>query len=119
MNAPAKARKSSARPSTSRRTHVQSPKWSSKGAPHDRTQRDVVILSIPSRARPRLQHHPRTPANPVRRRDANALHNRSAFRRGAQHRGGRLAPHGDALVDTGSRMDEVIFEEFKARATWR
>jgi transcription termination factor Rho len=24
-----------------------------------------------------------------------------------------------ALIDTGSRMDDVIFEEFKGPATWR
>jgi len=40
------------------------------------------------------------------------------LRRRAQYRGGRsLTIIATALIDTGSRMDEVIFEEFKAPAT--
>ncbi len=36
------------------------------------------------------------------------------LRRSAQHRGRRIIDdRGDALIDTGSRMDDVIFEEFK------
>ena len=36
------------------------------------------------------------------------------LRRGSQDRGGGVAHHPrDCLVDTGSRMDDVIFEEFK------
>ena len=32
--------------------------------------------------------------------------------------GGSLTIIGTALIDTGSRMDEVIFEEFKGTGTW-
>jgi transcription termination factor Rho len=47
--------------------------------------------------------------------DANALHKPKRFfgaARNIEH-GGSLTIIGTALVDTGSRMDEVIFEEFK------
>ena len=47
--------------------------------------------------------------------DANALHRPKRFfgaARNIEH-GGSLTIMGTALVDTGSRMDEVIFEEFK------
>jgi transcription termination factor Rho len=36
----------------------------------------------------------------------------------ALEEGGSLTIIGTALVDTGSRMDQIIFEEFKAPATW-
>ena len=46
--------------------------------------------------------------------DANALHRPSVFRCGAQRRGGgSLTIIATALVETGSRMDDVILEEFK------
>jgi len=46
--------------------------------------------------------------------DSNALHKPKRLRRRPQRRGGgSLTIIGTALVDTGSRMDEVIFEEFK------
>ncbi len=32
--------------------------------------------------------------------------------------GGSLTILSTALIDTGSRMDDVIFEEFKVRETW-
>jgi transcription termination factor Rho len=47
--------------------------------------------------------------------DANALHKPRRFFAAARNveEGGSLTILGTALVDTGSRMDEVIFEEFK------
>ncbi len=33
--------------------------------------------------------------------------------------GGSLTIIATALIETGSRMDDVIFEEFKGRATWK
>ena len=47
--------------------------------------------------------------------DANALHRPKRFFGAARNieEGGSLTIIGTALIDTGSRMDEVIFEEFK------
>ncbi|HUB06437.1 MAG TPA: transcription termination factor Rho [Myxococcales bacterium] len=47
--------------------------------------------------------------------DANALHKPKRFFGAARNieEGGSLTIVGTALIDTGSRMDEVIFEEFK------
>ena len=47
--------------------------------------------------------------------DANALHKPKRFFGAARNieNGGSLSIIASALVDTGSRMDEVIFEEFK------
>ena len=47
--------------------------------------------------------------------DANALHGPKRFFGAARNveEGGSLTIIGTALIDTGSRMDEVIFEEFK------
>jgi transcription termination factor Rho len=47
--------------------------------------------------------------------DSNALHKPKRFYGAARNieEGGSLTIIGTALVDTGSRMDEVIFEEFK------
>ncbi len=47
--------------------------------------------------------------------DANALHKPRRFFAAARkvEEGGSLTILGTALIDTGSRMDEVIFEEFK------
>lgn len=47
--------------------------------------------------------------------DANALHKPKRFFGAARNieEGGSLTIMGTALIDTGSRMDEVIFEEFK------
>ena len=53
--------------------------------------------------------------------DANALQRPKRFfgaARNIEH-GGSLTIIATALIDTGSRMDEVIFEEFKAPATRR
>ena len=53
--------------------------------------------------------------------DANALHKPKRFFGAARNieEGGSLTIMATALVDTGSRMDEVIFEEFKEQETWR
>ena len=47
--------------------------------------------------------------------DANALHKPKRFFGAARNveEGGSLTIIGTALIETGSRMDEVIFEEFK------
>ena len=47
--------------------------------------------------------------------DSNALHKPKRFFGAARNieDGGSLTIIGTALIDTGSRMDEVIFEEFK------
>ena len=47
--------------------------------------------------------------------DANALHKPKRFFGAARNieEGGSLTIIATALIDTGSRMDEVIFEEFK------
>lgn len=47
--------------------------------------------------------------------DANALHKPKRFFGAARNieNGGSLTIIATALIDTGSRMDEVIFEEFK------
>jgi len=47
--------------------------------------------------------------------DSNALHKPKRFFGAARNveQGGSLTIVGTALIDTGSRMDEVIFEEFK------
>jgi len=57
---------------------------------------------------------PHSGKNPVGGVDANALHKPKDSWVGAQCReGGSLTIIATALVDTGSRMDEVIFEEFQ------
>jgi transcription termination factor Rho len=47
--------------------------------------------------------------------DSNALHNPKKFIGAARNieNGGSLTILGTALIETGSKMDEVIFEEFK------
>ena len=47
--------------------------------------------------------------------DANAPHRPKTFLRAARNveEGGSLTIIATALVDTGSKMDEVIYEEFK------
>ena len=50
--------------------------------------------------------------------DANALHRPKRFFGAARNvEGGSLTIIATALVDTGSKMDEVIYEEFRAPAT--
>ncbi len=80
-------------------------------------QRDVVILldSITRLARAyntTVPHSGKILSGGV---DANALHKPKRFFGAARNieEGGSLTIIATALVDTGSRMDEVIFEEFK------
>ena len=80
-------------------------------------QKDVVILldSITRLARAYnsvMPHSGKILSGGV---DSNALHKPKRFFGAARNieEGGSLTIIGTALVDTGSRMDEVIFEEFK------
>ncbi len=52
--------------------------------------------------------------------DANALHKPKRFFGAARNveNGGSLTIMATALIDTGSKMDEVIFEEFKGTGNW-
>ena len=52
--------------------------------------------------------------------DANALHKPKRFFGAARNveNGGSLTILATALIDTGSKMDEVIFEEFKGTGNW-
>jgi len=80
-------------------------------------RRDVVILldSITRLARAHntvVPHSGKILSGGV---DSNALHKPKRFFGAARNieEGGSLTIVGTALIDTGSRMDEVIFEEFK------
>ncbi|HUT49326.1 MAG TPA: transcription termination factor Rho [Alphaproteobacteria bacterium] len=80
-------------------------------------KRDVVILldSITRLARAHntvVPHSGKILSGGV---DSNALHKPKRFFGAARNieEGGSLTIVGTALIDTGSRMDEVIFEEFK------
>jgi len=80
-------------------------------------KRDVIILldSITRLARAynaAMPHSGKILSGGV---DSNALHKPKRFLGAARNieEGGSLTIIGTALVDTGSRMDEVIFEEFK------
>ena len=80
-------------------------------------RRDVVILldSITRLARAHntvVPHSGKILSGGV---DSNALHKPKRFFDAARNleEGGSLTIIGTALIDTGSRMDEVIFEEFK------
>ena len=79
--------------------------------------RDVVILldSITRLARAYNQTVPTSGKILSGGVDSNALHKPKRFFGAARNieRGGSLTIIATALVDTGSRMDEVIFEEFK------
>jgi len=80
-------------------------------------KKDVVILldSITRLARAYNTVEPHSGRVLTGGLDANALHKPKRFfgsARGAEE-GGSLTIIGTCLVDTGSRMDEVIFEEFK------
>ena len=52
--------------------------------------------------------------------DANALHKPKRFFGAARNieNGGSLSIIATALTETGSKMDEVIFEEFKGLVIW-
>ena len=80
-------------------------------------KRDVVILldSITRLARAYNTQVPRSGKVLTGGVDANALQRPKRFFGAARNieEGGSLTIIGTALVDTGSRMDEVIFEEFK------
>ena len=80
-------------------------------------KRDVVVLldSIPRLARAHntvVPHSGKILSGGV---DANALHRPKRFFGAARNieEGGSLTVIATALIETGSRMDEVIFEEFK------
>ncbi|MCL1921138.1 MAG: transcription termination factor Rho [Kiritimatiellaeota bacterium] len=79
--------------------------------------RDVVILldSITRLARAYNTVQPNSGKTLSGGVDANALHKPKRFFGAARNieKGGSLTIVATALVDTGSRMDEVIFEEFK------
>jgi transcription termination factor Rho len=77
-------------------------------------RRHPARLDHPPRAR--LQHrHPALGQGAVgRSRQQRAAEAQALLRRRPQHRGGgSLTIIATALIDTGSRMDDVIFEEFK------
>ena len=80
-------------------------------------KRDVVILldSITRLARAYNTIQPQSGKILSGGVDANALHKPKRFFGAARNieEGGSLTIMATALVDTGSRMDEVIFEEFK------
>jgi transcription termination factor Rho len=80
-------------------------------------KRDVVILldSITRLARAYNTVQPHSGKILSGGVDANALHKPKRFFGAARNieEGGSLTIMATALVDTGSRMDEVIFEEFK------
>ena len=80
-------------------------------------KRDVVILldSITRLARAYNTQVPSSGKVLTGGVDANALQRPKRFFGAARNieEGGSLTINGTALVDTGSRMDEVIFEEFK------
>ena len=79
--------------------------------------RDVVILldSITRLARAYNQTVPASGKILSGGVDSNALHKPKKFFGAARNvkNGGSLTIIGSALIETGSRMDEVIFEEFK------
>jgi len=74
-------------------------------------KRDVVIL-LDSLTRLGRAYNAVTPPGGI---DANALQRPRRFFAAARHieEGGSLTIMATALIDTGSRMDDVIFEEFK------
>ena len=80
-------------------------------------RRDVVILldSITRLARAHNTVAPHSGKILSGGVDSNALHKPKRFFGAARNleEGGSLTIIGTALIDTGSRMDEVIFEEFK------
>ena len=80
-------------------------------------KKDVILLldSIPRLARAYNTVQPHSGKILSGGVDANALHKPKRFFGAARNieEGGSLTIMATALVDTGSRMDEVIFEEFK------
>ncbi|MBI3020763.1 MAG: transcription termination factor Rho [Candidatus Omnitrophica bacterium] len=88
-----------------------------KAKRHVEHKQDVVILldSITRLARAYNTVEPHSGRVLTGGLDANALHKPKRFFGSARgiEEGGSLTIIGTCLVDTGSRMDEVIFEEFK------
>jgi transcription termination factor Rho len=88
-----------------------------KAKRHVEHKRDVVILldSITRLARAYNQVVPTSGKILSGGVDSNALHKPKRFFGAARNieEGGSLTIMATALIDTGSRMDEVIFEEFK------
>jgi len=86
-------------------------------------KKDVVILLDSITRLARAYNTVVPPSGKVPPREASTAtpsRSPSASSGRPQHRGGRLLTIvATALIDTGSRMDDVIFEEFKAPATWR
>ncbi len=83
---------------------------------------DVVIL-LDSLTRLARAHNTTTPSSGKILSggvDANALHKPKRFFGAARNveNGGSLTIMATALIDTGSKMDEVIFEEFKGTGNW-
>jgi len=80
-------------------------------------KRDVVILSDSITRLARAYNAVVPPSGKILSGgvDSNALHKPKRFFGAARNieEGGSLTIIGTALIDTGSRMDEVIFEEFK------
>ena len=80
-------------------------------------KKDVVVLldSITRLARAYNTVEPHSGRVLTGGLDANALHKPKRFFGSARgiEEGGSLTIIGTCLIDTGSRMDEVIFEEFK------
>ena len=94
------------------------PRWSSRRpSAWSSTARDVVILLDSITRLARAYNTVVPPSGKILSGgvDSNALHKPKKFFGAARNieDGGSLTIIGTALVDTGSRMDEVIFEEFK------
>ena len=101
-----------------RRATCRSPRWSSKRpSAWSSTSTDVVILLDSITRLARAYNTVVPPSGKILSGgvDSNALHKPKRFFGAARNieEGGSLTIIATALVDTGSRMDEVIFEEFK------
>ena len=103
------------RPSTAGAAPRRWPDGHREGQAPGRAQKDVLILldSITRLARPTTPKS--SPSSEVLGGlDSNALRSRSASSAPPNiEEGGSLTIIATALIDTGSRMDDVIFEEFK------
>ena len=105
------------------RATSRSPRWSSRRpAPGRARPRRGHPARFDHASRPRLQHGGavlRKSAHRRRRRQRPAAARRFFGAARSIEEGGSLTIIATALIDTGSRMDEVIFEEFKGTATRR
>jgi len=89
--------------------------------PHGRVRQGRFVLLDSITASPRLQQRPwRQRPDDDRRRGCRALEiPRKMFASARKiEEGGSLTILATALVDTGSRMDELIFRNSRAPATW-